>query len=502
MLCQFLWKELEEAQRGAGGKWNDGPHAVEGGGSSGGGGDDVGVDAGGTAVVVVAVVAADGADPHHPPPLFESQDAEDAAYREYNAKYCLNYVRTFFNHHLDDPWFRSRLSPLEAHRQAARERKRASAEACEMRREVAQSLEDAAKGAIPKKDPDSPEYLGPPRCNFVAGCRLGVGTKPTGTAGGQHYHHQRVRQHSMNEADMQHGVLHGEDRNRIERHAKSHLHSFIRYEGCVRVECVPPGVSDAQLLATIAEYCPPGGAPPTAVWSDPVRVPPVRDGDGDMGPYHRVAYAVFPSSGAKDAMLEGLANANGESNRHHDRGRGGGAHRNKGKGDAPSLPRTLQLDVDCTDVYGRLEIDADGRGGAPPSSSGKKKKDEDATRLPMKRCTVYVSTSLLASSQPVSVLSAALSSRGRISRDKDDAGRIAGMLDEVRGIEAGSRLADLLRLLNPGTELHPVDDEDVLDVSIAYLRRVHLRSTMDALPHRTWGMCFRSRIPRGRSILG
>jgi len=95
----------------------------------------------------------------------------------------------------------------------------------------------------------------------------------------------------------------------------------------------------------------------------------------------------------------------------------------------------------------------------------------------MKRCTVYVSTSLLASSQPVSVLSAALSSRLRISRDKDDAGRIAGMLDEVlRGIEAGSQLAILLRLLNPGTELHSVDNEDVLDVSIAYLRRVLLLS--------------------------
>jgi len=72
----------------------------------------------------------------------------------------------------------------------------------------------------------------------------------------------------------------------------------------------------------------------------------------------------------------------------------------------------------------------------------------------MKRCTVYVSTSLLASSHPVSVLLAALSSRLRISCNKDDAGRIAGMLDEVRRIEEGSRLADLLRLLNPGTELH------------------------------------------------
>ena len=48
------------------------------------------------------------------------------------------------------------------------------------------------------------------------------------------------------------------------------------------------------------------------------------------------------------------------------------------------------------------------------------------------------------------------------------------MLDEVRGIEAGSQLTDLLRLLNPGTKLHSVDDENVLDVSIAYLRRVLL----------------------------
>jgi hypothetical protein len=94
----------------------------------------------------------------------------------------------------------------------------------------------------------------------------------------------------------------------------------------------------------------------------------------------------------------------------------------------------------------------------------------------MKRCTVYISTSLLASSQPVLVLSVVLSSRLRISFDKDNAGRIAGMLDEVRGIEAGSRLADLLRLLNPGTELNSVDNEDVLDVSITYLRRVLLLS--------------------------
>ncbi len=138
----------------------------------------------------------------------------------------------------------------------ARERKHASAEACKMRREIVQSVKDVAKGAIAKKDPDCPEYIVPPRCNFVAGCRLGVGNHA------YHYHHQRERQHSLNEVDIQHSVLQGKDCNRIKWHAKSHLHLFIRYEGCVRVEYVPPSVSHAQLLVTIVEYCPPGGAPP------------------------------------------------------------------------------------------------------------------------------------------------------------------------------------------------------------------------------------------------
>lgn len=117
-------------------------------------------------------------------------------------------------------------------------------------------------------------------------------------------------------------------------------------------------------------------------------------------------------------------------------------------------------------------MDADGKGAAPPSAG--KKKDAD-TKLPSKRCTVYVSTSLLSSSQPVSVLSAAVSSRERIIQDKEDASSITGILDERREIESGRRLADLLRLLYPDRdEFLLVDDEDILDISIAYLRRVHL----------------------------
>ena len=407
------------------------------------------------------------------PPLFDTIDAEMEAYSEYNTKYCLNYVRTFFNHHLDDPWFRLRLSPLEKYRQASKERVRANIEANEMKKEMIHSLEDMNSGVIPKKDPDCPEYLGPPKCNFVASCRLGVGTKPSSSSSSssmmslhhsrEYYHEQQQQQQQQqtttSESDLQHNILQGEDRNRIERHAKSHLHSFIKSESCVKIMDVPPNLSDDQIFAALVEHCG-NSSKPIAVWSDSVCVP-MHD-NASMDPYHRTAYAVFPSSGAKDTMLENLHKANEEESR----------HRHRSKGDA--LPRVLDLEVDCTDVYGRREVDADGKGSAPPSSG--KKKGADNTKLPMKRCMVYVSTSLLASSQPVSVLSAALSSRERISQDKVVAGTIARLLDETRGIEAGNRLSALLKLLYPENEQHKVDDEDVLDVSIAYLRRVHLFS--------------------------
>ena len=462
LLCQFLWKkELESVQAREWTKSND-EKISRGEKDDDDDDDDVVLDEATDSVAPVL------RDDNIPPPLFDSIDTEEVAYREYNAKYCLNYVQKFFNKHIDDPWFRLRLSPLEAIRCTTKERKRASAEANEMKREILQSLEDATSGVIPKKDPDCPEYLGSPKCNFIASCRLGVGTKPSSTTSGAtnngyHYHNHHQRGGDLETMNMP-IVLQGEDRNRIERHAKSHLHSFIRGECCVKIMDVPPNVTDDQIRAAMAEH---GGydgfVPPTSVWSDPVRIPTLRT-DTDMAPYHRIAYAVFPSSSAKDAMLESLHHNNGGKSNHKNR-----------KG----LPNWLDLDIDCTDVYGRRDIDADGRGGAPPSffSGGKKKKmDEDAIRLPTKRCTVHVSTSLLASSQPVSVLSAALSSRERIPRDREDTATIARVLDEVRGIEAGSRLADLLQLLYPGDELHLVDDEDILDLSIAYLRRVHLFS--------------------------
>ena len=365
-------------------------------------------------------------------PLFSTPEEATAAYLSYNSKYCLNYVRTFFNSHLDDAWFRLRLSPGAQYSLAKVEKNRSNLEAMEMRKEILYSLEENALGVIPKKDPDCPDYLGPPKCSFVSGCRLGVGTKPTNKRYGDHGEF----------------VLSGDDRNRIERHAKSHLHSFVKIDAVVKIIDVPSNISDEQLSLALARFT---DKKEISIWSGDVHIPTLADEKEQ--PYHRYVFVSFPSRDAKEAMLEKLNRYN-EDHGHYSRSR--------------RMPRLLELEVDCTDAYGRKEVDADGMGGAP---LGKK------APLTPKSCRVNVSTVSLATNQPVSVLSAAVSSRGRIAKDRQCVGEVAKILDEVREVARENRLADLLRLLYPtDAEWRGVDDEDVLDVSIAYLRRVHLFS--------------------------
>ena len=79
---------------------------------------------------------------------------------------------------------------------------------------------------------------------------------------------------------------------------------------------VPPNVTDDHLRAAMAEHGEwDGFFPPTAAWSDPVRIPTFLNDIG-MAPYHRIAYAVFPTSIAKDAMIESLHHNNGGVSSH------------------------------------------------------------------------------------------------------------------------------------------------------------------------------------------
>ena len=68
------------------------------------------------------------------------------SYPTYVSSYCLKYVRTFFNEHLDDEWFRRRYSPLELRREAQAERIRGATEARDMIGQARESLARLGEG--------------------------------------------------------------------------------------------------------------------------------------------------------------------------------------------------------------------------------------------------------------------------------------------------------------------------------------------------------------------
>ncbi len=195
-------------------------------------------------------------------------------------------------------------------------------------------------------------------------------------------------------------------------------------------------------------------------------------------------------------MIENLVRANLDANRH--------------ARDSRDTPKVLELDVDCTDPYGRYEIDADGRGGnmpldestnvgnvsdlkqdgaGGPSITGANNNPKAvSTKLPLKRVTVFVATTPPVQNQQTVVLSAAVSSTKRILKDCRVAVIISKRLDAARGIPSElSCQAVLMNLfptlvddngaINEGDGDNAKNKEmiaNVLDVTIAYLRRVHL----------------------------
>ena len=202
----------------------------------------------------------------------------------------------------------------------------------------------------------------------------------------------------------------------------------------------------------------------------------------------------------KDKMVENLVRANLEANRH--------------ARDSRDTPKVLELDVDCTDPYGRYEIDADGCGGITPMDESTNNVDNGAdgnvtgpssgvggsttstvakstsTKLPLKRVTVFVSTTPPVQNQQTVVLSAAVSSTKRIYKDCCVAVKLSQRLDIARNIPSELSCQSVLVNLFPtlmdddGSIGEQRNDEsgnngretfaNALDVTIAYLRRVHL----------------------------
>ncbi|CAB9519926.1 Serrate RNA effector molecule homolog [Seminavis robusta] len=363
------------------------------------------------------------------------------SYDEYRKRYCLNYVRSFFNTHMDDAWFRNRYSPLGRKRAVQAERGRAKQEAQVFCSQVESSVQ---------------EETAEERCSFVKNARLGGGVKKLNS-----------------EPPM----------------PKSHNISLANPENILHITDIPPHVTDEQLTLALMDHC-------MIPADDQAQGSPVDASEGGFKlvsasvsadknpkqPLWRDAYFICSATVKQDIVTHlAKAEADQDSNPTEKNSESNNNNNNtttKSEEAAVVVPRkrddkddkarsTLPLDVECSDPYGRLEVDADGKGGAP----------DDGIAVPPRKSTVWVHSQYKA--PPVLVLSAAVSSKERFGRDKEAAIMMARALDVAKDIPSEHRLDEVLDRLfgeNRNAEDDPTLAEDTLDVTIAYLRRVHLFS--------------------------
>eukprot|EP00587_Corethron_hystrix_P001739 CAMPEP_0113300092 /NCGR_PEP_ID=MMETSP0010_2-20120614/1862_1 /TAXON_ID=216773 ORGANISM="Corethron hystrix, Strain 308" /NCGR_SAMPLE_ID=MMETSP0010_2 /ASSEMBLY_ACC=CAM_ASM_000155 /LENGTH=771 /DNA_ID=CAMNT_0000153451 /DNA_START=305 /DNA_END=2617 /DNA_ORIENTATION=+ /assembly_acc=CAM_ASM_000155 len=366
------------------------------------------------------------------------RDGGGEDYANYVRSYCTELSQGFFNAHLDDEWFRLLYSPAYRRASVLQNRERKRGEGAVLRAELQRDSE-----------------------GFLAECRLGIG-RPLGSKKGK-------RGAAGDDGDDGHNDSGGHGGRRRTGGAVPRTHLLSGHGGNVlRISQVPEWATDGHVAAALAEF---GGKTSAAAQSQsggsgqgPMRVcraPVGRDNGGTLGSEDlnvkegvnslvRTCWAIFPSEDSKDETLDNLSKANFESTRHR------------------HPDSSLELDVDCSDSFGRTEVDADGRGGAPPDNSA----------VPTRRCTVLVGAER--SIVPI-VLSAAVSVAARVQKDLSSARVIGKFLDASGNMPTGLRLEDLLREAFQDEDSYsnkdssaPSKEEDMLDVCIAYLRRVHL----------------------------
>ena len=396
----------------------------------------------------------------------EGKPKED--YDEYRKSYCVNYVRTFFNEHMDDSWFRFMYSPLECYHVAQQENNRAAQEAKEFTQELESSL---SKTISSSSTSNGSSNSNSDTSFFVLKARLGGGIRQT-VKTDENYH----RHHSSTKSSRQSLV------NPIPA-----THVFALTCQVMPIREIPHFVTDEQLTVALMQQV---SSKTSKLMSSGSMIlysgPPASD-------LTRTAYLQATNEVRKE-IIQKLS--------HLDRAGAKGAKSGGVKDGASHVPRkedtfvpkTLELIVECSDAYGRLEVDADGKGGEAEERGG----------VPSRKASVWLSTKPL--NPHVQVLSAALSSKKRIQEDQAAAFKLAKAYDTKRNIPHESRLENLLpkaitnimstvaaaavvaegdtsTTKEAATEDKSNDDsslskdlEDALDVTIAYLRRVHLFS--------------------------
>jgi hypothetical protein len=357
-------------------------------------------------------------------------DKKEDDYDEYRRSYGLNYVRTFFNEHMDDSWYRSLYSPLGKYRVALQERERAAREATQFQTELAASLKSASE-----KDG---------RCYFVLKSRLGGGVKQPRRLPGDDYHNSAAK---------------GSSKSPSISNPVPSTHVLALASQVLPILDVPAYVTDEQLTVALMNHCSQDMSKTKSL---------VLYSSTPATDLSRTAYLYAPEDIRKDIIhqLNHLDRGNANATKG-----GAAAAAHVPRKEETYVPKTLELEVECSDAYGREEIDADGKGGAPAEEGG----------VPSRKASVWVSTQAVTPN--VLVLSAAVSSRQRIAQDQTAALKLAKAYDAKRNIPAKCRLEALLPKAIPSVfseddegSIPQQDLEDALDLSIAYMRRVHLFS--------------------------
>jgi len=249
----------------------------------------------------------------------------------------------------------------------------------------------------------------------------------------------------------------------------THLMSGYEHTS-VRISDIPSGVSDQQLRTALSDYI-------TNINSAVLRMSSTSISCGTSNycnSLDRNIWVIFADETSKNSFIDNLSKANG--------GQSSSDRRTNDSIKRSSHQRSvLELDVDCSDPFGRTDFDDDGRGAAPtlPNQEDTAKQAAPgesrpanviAPKVPQRKITVYVHAT--SPRYNISVLSAAISSQKRFSKDKNAAIMISRAFDTTASIPSGLRLDDLVESVFQ----EDAKDEDVLDVAVAYLRRVHLFS--------------------------
>ena len=448
-------------------------------------------------------------DTEHQPAKTDTEKQQE--YNQYRERYCVSYIHSFFNQHLDDPWFRYMYSPYHIYHSIQQPRYQTLYIQEEVKRlsrvlQHASSLlvvaSDEGSNDIPSTTTAFHDYMD----QHLRLWERTVTTTASDAAGGSYW--ETPHAHLLSIQSAASDGLHQNDDMENENNDRTSTTSKII--SALHITDIPTHMSDAHILIAFRKIFESVLSPDQKdnATTDPTST--VADANATTAQTTTTASAplptlpqlqIWPSQQmilqkgniyhyARDVVVTGTSEAMDmifqyfaqlEKNAtHHDRTdipRKQHSTTNNHHHHNNTTTTTYRMEVECTDLYGRKPAEL---------QQHLRKPDDPPIDETLRTHPVWVSRlsrhpdskSSSSTSKCVTVrLSAALSSTERIEYDTYAAQQIATALDDIYEIPTGYRLRDLLEDASIcHDQLWTYQASDQLDFVIAYLRRVHLFS--------------------------